>query len=178
VTFESPRADAHAKRTLLVGAAFADQGENLAFPSGQRLLVGVRRQHHVGRATPETAERTISRGRAIRRIGAGDVTVASGAILKMQNGTNNDYIFDGASLSIASDSTVNLNFSGAPDIVGFLVIDGVSQPAGLYGGPGSPAPHILPQFTGVGEILVTTPVAISRRMQSLRLMEIFALSRI
>ena len=96
-------------------------------------------------------------------LGAGDVTVASGAILKLQNGANNDYIFDGASLSIASNSTVNLNFTGAPDIVGFLIIDGVSQPPGLYGGPGSPAPHMLPQFTGVGEILVTTPVANSRK---------------
>lgn len=97
-------------------------------------------------------------------LGAGDVTVAAGAILKLQNGTNNDYIFDGASLSIASSSTVNLNFTGAPDIVGFLIIDGVSQPAGLYGGPGSPAPHMLPQFTGTGEILVVAPVALSRKL--------------
>jgi autotransporter-associated beta strand protein len=97
-------------------------------------------------------------------LGVGDVTVASGAILTMQNGTNNDYIFDGASLIIASSSTVNLNFTGAPDIVGNLIIDGVLQPAGLYGGPASPAPHVLPEFTGTGEILVTAPVAVSRKL--------------
>jgi autotransporter-associated beta strand protein len=99
-----------------------------------------------------------------RALGAGDVTVASGATLTMQNGTTNDYIFDGASLSIASSSTVNLNFTGAPDIVGFLIIDGVSQPAGLYGGPASPAPHMLPEFTGTGEVLVVTPSASSRKL--------------
>jgi fibronectin-binding autotransporter adhesin len=97
-------------------------------------------------------------------LGVGDVTVASGAMLTMQNGANNDYVFDGASLSIASSATVNLNFTGAPDIVGFLIIGGVSQPAGLYGGPSSPAPHVLPQFTGTGEVLVVAPSAGSRKL--------------
>lgn len=97
-------------------------------------------------------------------LGASDVTVAAGAILTLQNGATNDYIFDGASLSIASNSTVNLNFTGTPDIVGSLIVGGVSQPAGLYGGPASPAPHILPQFGGTGEVLVVTPNAISRKL--------------
>jgi hypothetical protein len=99
-------------------------------------------------------------------LGVGDVTVASGAMLTMQNGTTNDYIFDAASLSISSSSTVNLNFTGAPDIIGFLIIDGISQPPGLYGGPASPAPHVLPQFTGTGEVLVVTPVASSRKLHA------------
>jgi hypothetical protein len=38
------------------------------------------------------------------------------------------------------------------------------QPAGLYGGPASPAPHVLPQFTGTGEVLVVTPSARSRKL--------------
>ena len=97
-------------------------------------------------------------------LGAGDVTVAAGATLRMQNGMTNDYIFVGASLIITSSSTVNLNFTGAPDIVGFLIIDGVPQPAGLYGAPGGPAPHMLPQFTGTGEVLVVTPSAGSRKL--------------
>ena len=98
--------------------------------------------------------------------GDGDVTVAAGAILKLQSGATNDYIFDGASLRISSSSTVNLNFTGAPDIVGFLIIDGVSQPPGLYGAPGGPAPHMLPQFTGTGEVLVVAPVALSRKLHA------------
>jgi hypothetical protein len=83
----------------------------------------------------------------------------------LQNGANNNYILDTARLSIVTGSTVNLNYTGTPDVVGFLIVNGVSQPAGLWGSARSGAPNILSQFTGTGKILVTTPVASSRKQQ-------------
>ena len=84
----------------------------------------------------------------------------SGTSLTLQNGAANDYIFDGARLSIVTGAVVNLNYTGSPEVVGFLIVDGVSKPAGLYGSAASGAPNQLPQFTGTGKILVTTPGAV------------------
>ena len=50
-------------------------------------------------------------------------------------------------------------------MIGYLIVNGVSQPAGIYGGPASGAPNQFPQFTGAGTILVTTPFAVSRKTQ-------------
>ena len=101
-------------------------------------------------------------------LGGGNVSVtASGAILRLQIGATNNYIADAATLSIVSGSTVDLNFIGVPDTVLSLIVDGVVQPAGLYGSAASGAPNQLPEFAGPGEILVTTsiptPTAVSRK---------------
>jgi hypothetical protein len=82
---------------------------------------------------------------------------ASSATLTLQNGATNNYLADAATLSIVSGSTVNLNFTGTPDTIGFLVVDGVFQAPGLYGSAGSGAPNQLPQLTGTGELLVVPP---------------------
>jgi autotransporter-associated beta strand protein len=97
-------------------------------------------------------------------LGNGNVSVAAGATLKLQNGTTNNYVFDGATLTVVTNSTVNLNFTGNPDIVGFLIVNGVSEPPGLYGSSTSGAPNQLPEFTGSGKILVTAPVAKSVKL--------------
>lgn len=98
-------------------------------------------------------------------LATGDVSVGAGATLQLQNGATNNYIFDGAALRIVTNSIVNLNYSGTPDVVGSLFLNGVSQIPGVWGGPTSGAPHQLPQFTGPGTILVTTSVAVSRNIQ-------------
>jgi hypothetical protein len=54
-------------------------------------------------------------------------------------------------LSIVSGSTVNLNFNGAPDAVGGLIIDGVAQVPGLYSAAN------VPEFMGTGMIQVIIP---------------------
>jgi autotransporter-associated beta strand protein len=89
-------------------------------------------------------------------LGEGNVEVdTTGAILKLQNGTANDYIANTASLSVAGAATLNLNFTGTPDTVRSLTVNGIARMPGLYGSATSGAPNQLPQFTGTGKILVT-----------------------
>ena len=124
----------------------------------------------LGNANTYAGPTTISSGKLQAShdsaLGYGDLSlINSGAKLSLQDGATNNYIFDQAIVSVVSGSTINLNYKGTPDVVGFLIVDGVSQPAGIYGGPASGAPHQFPQFTGAGTILVTTPVAVSRKLQ-------------
>lgn len=86
------------------------------------------------------------------------VSVGSAGTLTLDSGATNDYIANRASLSIVTGSIVNLNFSGAPDRIRSLLVDGVTQPPGLYGA------NQLPQLTGSGTILATTK-AVSRKVQ-------------
>lgn len=88
------------------------------------------------------------------KIGTGSLT--------FQGRADNNYIADEVSLGVASGSIINLNFFGDPDRVRSLLVNGVSQPPGVYGGPGSGAPHQLSQFSGPGTVLVTTQ-AVSRQ---------------
>ncbi len=92
------------------------------------------------------------------------IDVAANAALTLDSGTTNDYIGDRASLKIVSDSTVNLNFAGAADRLRSLIVNGISQPPGIYGGLISGAPNQLPQFAGTGRVIATTK-AVSRKVQ-------------
>ena len=76
-------------------------------------------------------------------------------ILTFQGRPNNDYIAATVTLSLVSNSIINLNFTGAPDTIASLVVNGVPQTPGVYGGPGSGAPHQLPEFAGTGTVQVT-----------------------
>jgi autotransporter-associated beta strand protein len=91
------------------------------------------------------------------------VSVAPGATLTLDSGVTNDYIDNLASLIVATGSTVNLNFTGNPDRVRSLIVDGVTQPPGIYGGPLSGAPNQLPQFNGTGTIIAAAK-AVSRKV--------------
>ena len=91
------------------------------------------------------------------------VSVAPGAALTLDSGATNNYIVDVASLIIATGSTVNLNFTGNPDRVRSFILDGVTQPPGIYGGPFSSATTHLPQFNGTGTI-VAVAKAVSRKV--------------
>ena len=93
----------------------------------------------------------------------GYVSVGPDATLTLDSGATNDYIANAVSLCVVTGSTVNLNFSGNPDRLRSLILDGVTQPPGLYGGAVSGAPNQLPQFAGPGQILATTK-AVSRKV--------------
>ena len=89
-------------------------------------------------------------------LGGGNVSLTASCVtLTLQNGPTNNYIADAASLSIVRGSTVNLDFTGTPDTIGSLIVDGVAQAPGLYGSAASGAPNQLPEFTGAGQVLVT-----------------------
>jgi fibronectin-binding autotransporter adhesin len=89
-------------------------------------------------------------------LGSGNVTLSiTGVTVTLQNGTLNNYIGDVAGLSLLTGDTVNLNFTGTPDTVGALTIDGVAQATGLWGSAASGAPNVSADFSGTGEILVT-----------------------
>ncbi|MDQ6655904.1 MAG: dockerin type I domain-containing protein, partial [Verrucomicrobiota bacterium] len=89
--------------------------------------------------------------------------VAPQTQLTLQGGSNNRYLGANANLNIASNATVNLNFSGTLASFGTLLVDGVAQPPGVYGPPGSGAPHQLAQLTGSGTAQALLPVAVSRK---------------
>ena len=103
------------------------------------------------------------------RLGANDLTVgtnninttfsgvignrARGSLAKVGSGVltlqANDCIADTVGLILVSGSIIKLDFTGPPDVIASLVVDGVSQPPGIYGGPMSGAPNILPEFSGL-----------------------------
>jgi hypothetical protein len=91
------------------------------------------------------------------------VTLAAQAQLTLQGGATNQYLGSDASLNLATGSTVNLNFAGHLAPFGTLFVNGVAQPPGVYGPPGSGAPNELPQFTGSGTAQAAAPVAKSRK---------------
>ncbi len=74
-------------------------------------------------------------------------------ILTFEGHAGNDYIGDRMTLRVANNSTINLNYIGAPDVVRSLIVGGIGQLPGVYGSPTSGAPHTLTQFTGSGTVL-------------------------
>jgi hypothetical protein len=86
---------------------------------------------------------------SLAKIGSGVLTLqTSGPPLP------NDCIADTVGLILVSGSIVKLDFTGAPDVIGSLKVNGVPQPPGIYGGPMSGAPNILPEFEGSGTVSV------------------------
>src|SRR6266536_1439465 len=71
----------------------------------------------------------------------GEFAKIGSGILTFQGRATNNYIAATASLSLVTGSIINLNFSGTPDTIGELFVNGVLQTRGLYGGPTSGAPH-------------------------------------
>jgi hypothetical protein len=81
-------------------------------------------------------------GGSLAKIGSGVLTLQA-----------NHCIADTVGLFLVSGSIINLDFAGPPDVIASLVVGGVSQPAGIYGGPMSDAPNILPEFgDGLGTV--------------------------
>ena len=86
------------------------------------------------------------------------VVQGSGSLAKVGSGVlilqANDCIADTAGLILVSGSIIKLDFTGPPDVIASLVVNGVPQPPGIYGGPMSGAPNILPEFWGLGRVSV------------------------
>ncbi|TMP92103.1 MAG: hypothetical protein E6L08_09200 [Verrucomicrobia bacterium] len=81
-------------------------------------------------------------GGSLAKIGSGVITLQT-----------NTCIADTVGLILVSDSIINLDFTGPPDVIASLVVGGVAQPPGIYGGPMSGAPHILSEFgSGLGTV--------------------------
>lgn len=99
---------------------------------------------------------TINKGTVIATangaLGTGNISLTSGnaVVLTLQGGTNPNYIADSANLSIALDSTVNLNYSGTEVVNGFSV-NGVDQAPGTYGSAD------FSELAGNGTITVLVP---------------------
>ena len=83
--------------------------------------------------------------------GSGLLAKAGRGILTLQA---NDCIADTVGLVLVSGSVIKLDFTGPPDVIASLKVNGVPQPPGIYGGPMSGAPNILLQFRGSGRVSV------------------------
>ena len=81
--------------------------------------------------------------------GSGSLTKMGSGVLTLQT---NHCIADIVGLTLISGSIIKLDFAGPPDVIASLRINGVPQPPGVYGGPMSGAPHILPEFEGLGTV--------------------------
>jgi hypothetical protein len=84
--------------------------------------------------------------------GSGSLAKVGRGVLTLQA---NDCIADSVGLSLVSGSIIKLDFTGPPDTIASLVVNGFSQPPGVYGSMTSGAPHPLPEFAGPGTMRVT-----------------------
>jgi hypothetical protein len=84
-------------------------------------------------------------GGSLAKVGSGILTLSSNTCFK-----------DTVGLILVSGSILNLDFSPhqPPDVIASLVLDGVAQPQGIYGGPMSGASHVLPELGGSGTVHV------------------------
>jgi pSer/pThr/pTyr-binding forkhead associated (FHA) protein len=86
------------------------------------------------------------------------VISGSGLLAKVGSGVltlqANDCIADTVGLVLVSGSTIKLDFTGPPDVIASLKVNGVPQPPGIYGSPISGAPNILLEFRGSGTVKV------------------------
>ena len=83
--------------------------------------------------------------------GSGSLAKVGSGVLTLQA---NDCIADTVGLILVSGSIIKLDFTGPPDVIASLKVNGVPQPPGIYGGPMSGAPHILLEFRGSGTVSV------------------------
>ena len=82
----------------------------------------------------------------------GNTTVSAGTLT-----LNSPFLVVTSTVTIYTNGILNLNFAGAEtNTVGFLVVNGVSKPAGLYN-----ASTDSPYLAGAGSLLVVPPVTIN-----------------
>src|SRR5262249_18080908 len=85
----------------------------------------------------------ISGGGSLAKVGSGLLTLQA-----------NDCIADTVGLILVTGSIIKLSLAGPQDVIASLKVNGVPQPPGVYGGPISGAPNVLPEFSGPGRVLV------------------------
>jgi hypothetical protein len=83
--------------------------------------------------------------------GTGLLSKVGSGILTLQA---NDCIADTVGLILVGGSPIKLDFTGPPDVIASLKVNGVPKPPGIYGGPISGAPNILLEFRGSGTVSV------------------------
>jgi autotransporter-associated beta strand protein len=83
----------------------------------------------------------------------GDTSVLAGT-LRLGSAS----LANAADVHLAAGATLELSFAGV-DVIESLLIDGVSQPAGVWGAVGSGAEFTSPLLAGTGRLEVTTFVA-------------------
>jgi autotransporter-associated beta strand protein len=72
------------------------------------------------------------------------------------------YLSDTSDVYLTTGSVLNINFGVATDIIDSLFIDGVMQPAGIWGPSGSGAQYTSSLITGTGVLQVmTAPISIA-----------------
>lgn len=100
---------------------------------------------------------------ALQKLGAGLLTLSGNStytgnttVSEGQLTMNSASLADGSTLTVATDAVVNLAH-GIEDIVGSLVVDGVTYSSGTVGSFESTATVQLPQFLGLGKIRIGPP---------------------
>ncbi len=81
----------------------------------------------------------------------GDTVVQAGTLRVHQPS-----LADTADLYLSTGAFLHLNFISGSDVIDSLFIDGLSQPAGIWGAVGSGAPFSSARITGAGRLQVTT----------------------
>jgi hypothetical protein len=81
----------------------------------------------------------------------GSLAKVGSGVLTLQT---NYCITDTVGLLLVSGSIINLDFTGPPDTIASLVVNGVPQPPGVYGSMTSGAPYPLSEFAGPGTVHV------------------------
>lgn len=81
----------------------------------------------------------------------GDTIVSAGKL-----SISNRSLADMADVYLSTGATLDLKFSGAPDIIDSLFVNGISQAAGLWGAVGSGSQFTSSILTGTGMLQVTT----------------------
>ncbi len=91
-------------------------------------------------------------------LGTGNVSLTAASVILTLQGATNNYIADTANLNIGFTSdTVNLFYTGT-ETIGSLTVAGMQEAPGIYGGAGSGAANILPEFMGTGTLTVLTAI--------------------
>lgn len=82
----------------------------------------------------------------------GDVFVREGTLKFEQS----DSIDDSAIVVLSANATLALDYTGSPDVVESVYLDGTALPPGTWGGPLSGATFVAPIFSGTGSILINS----------------------
>jgi autotransporter-associated beta strand protein len=98
----------------------------------------------------------------LTKTGAGKVLLSNtnsyAGTTSVQQGTlqiNNRFLADAKPLLLSTSASLELGFSGSPDIIGSLFIDGIAMPPGIWGAPGSVSQFTTTLIQGTGRLQVT-----------------------
>jgi autotransporter-associated beta strand protein len=85
----------------------------------------------------------------------GDTVVQQGKLTVTSPDGFNEQFDNEWDIHLLTGAILDLNFTGSPDMIAALFIDGASQREGIWGAVGSGAPFTTPLITGTGRLEVT-----------------------